>query len=135
METVTDAPWWMQVLLALAGAFGTALMAQLGRLMNKWFDELSERTNMAFLANVAEFIMGYVTKVHQEEVKALKESSVDGKLTPEEKKRLAQIPVDAAKKHFKLSKLVGAFGKDDVDEGLASRVEKAVVATKAALGK
>lgn len=123
--------WWVQALIALASAFGTALLGLLGRLLNKAFDYLAQKSKLAFLGEVDEFLMGYVTLLYNTEVEHAKKAAADGKLTDEEKKRFSAIPVERAKEYFgwdRLSKVLGA-GAEDL---LASRVEKAkTVATNA----
>lgn len=125
-------PWWAQVLVAVSGTAVTALVSLLGRALNQLFQLLAEKTKLAFLAQVDEHIMGYVSSVSQNEVAKLKAAAADGKLTPAEIAEIKAIPMDAAKELFgkKLAALLGSA--DAVDSFLASRVERAVVALKAA---
>ncbi len=125
----TEVTWWMQLIIGAAGTFGTVLLAQLGRLLNKLFNYFAHKSNLAFLANVDEYIMGVVTEVYNAEVKHAKKASADGKWTKEEKARFASIPLEKAKQHFSVKKLTQLAGAG-VNEFLASRVEKAVTIAK-----
>lgn len=125
----TDVAWWGQALIALASAGGAVLLGFLGRLLNKGFDYLAQKTRISSLAEVDETIMGYVTEVYNSEVKYLKAAAKDGKLSPEEKVQLAKIPVEKAKEHFGVSMLTKLAGSA-FESFLASRTENAVTLAK-----
>jgi hypothetical protein len=125
----TPIPWWGQALIALASTFGTALLGLLGRLLNQAFKYLAEKTRLAFLGEVDEFIMGYVTLLYNTEVEAAKDAAADGKLTEEEKQKFAAIPVELAKEHFGWNKLSKALGAG-AEGWMASRVERGVTVAK-----
>ena len=120
---------WQSVLIGLAGVAGTALLGLLAKLFGKGMDYLSKKSKLAFLANVDEIIMGFVVKLYNEEVKHLKASYADGKLTKEERKRFLKIVVEQAKDHFGVKTLGQLFGKN-LDTAIESRVEKAVTVAK-----
>lgn len=128
-DGASEMPWWGQMLVATAGVVGTALLGFLGRLLNQAFDYLAKKSKLTFLANVDEVVMGYVTKLYNEEIRHVKAAAADGKLTKEEKKRFAKIAVEQAKEHFGYKTLGQVFGSK-VDDALGSRVEKAVTIAK-----
>lgn len=130
----TPVPWWGKVLIALASAFGTAIVALLARLLNRLFAYFARRAKLAFLADVDEVIIGFVSETGNELVEHAKVAAKDGKLTKAERNHFKRIPIRKAKEHFgleALGELVGSVSEDVIDRFLGSRVEKAVTIDKA----
>jgi len=124
--------WWQSLLITLATGLGTVLIGLLGRALNKLFNYLAEKSNLAFLGRVDETMMAIVTDLYNTEVEALKAAAADGKLTAEEKAMLKTKAVDSLKSWLG-PKGVGELGKifnGSADAALAAHVEKAVTIAK-----
>lgn len=125
----TELPAWVQILIAVGGTLGTALIALLGKVLDRWADTIAERHKLAFISRIDDHVMGYVTDLFNTEIEALKAAAEDGKLTKEEKDRLKRTVVEVTKRHIGIGALSKVFGAN-VDTELGARVEKAVTVAK-----
>lgn len=121
----TELPTWAQVLIAFSGVIGTVILGLLGRLLAALASYAAQRTHIAKLDTVDDHIMAVVTDLWQAEVKHLKESAADGKLTSEEKAKFKKIAVDRVLSQFGASALGGLFGAADtaLADKLGERLE------------
>lgn len=134
MEEMTNFPWWGQLIIALAGMFGTAALEFLRRYLSKLGELAAEKTKFAKLGRVDDVIMTAVEDTYTKLVKHAKAAAADGKLSAEEKKKFAQIPLQAAKDAFSIKTLVDVLStsEEKLDEVLDRRVSTAVAAAKRA---
>lgn len=133
MDNLQDAPLWVQILSGALGLLMAWLAPKLNKMLSDKADELAARSKIPQFAMLDEFLVGFVALVGEKGFKdELLKALADGKVTPEERKKLIGILVEAAKKHFGLKNLAKLFGgAANVDEALESRAALAL----AGLGK
>lgn len=124
-----------EVALKSLAALSPALVGALSWLSIKGANWIAAKTTNEYMKGVYvrlnETVMSAVREADQVFVAEMKEASVDGKITPEERVQIKTKVINTVKSHFgmkglaELSKIFGLSGSE-VDKFLSTKVEAAV---------
>lgn len=125
--TSDDIPLWGQILIAIAAPLGTIVLGLLGKVLAQLGEYVAQRSKMAWVAQVDDFIMNVISELWRTEVKALKAAAVDGKLTSSEKSAMKRAAMDSVYKQFGAVKLLKVIGGSDA---VSARIETSLMTLK-----
>jgi hypothetical protein len=130
-ESTTEVGSWFEILFTIVGGVVAILTPFIAKYVNKLAEFTAEKTKYAILGRVVKVVLGEGQKLVVEEVEHAKAASKDGKLTPEEKKKFAELARDRAIALVGAENLEKVFGgPEEAKKAVGSQVELAVKGLK-----